>query len=103
VTAAATATATATATQDNEPTQHGGHLRSSAGSAGGSRKDHPHYFPGDVPGFGAGGSTSPGGAGAVAVDGDAYKLAAPAQTGPRMPTPTLGRSVAFLDPFERPG
>jgi hypothetical protein len=32
-----------------------------------------------------------------------YKLAAPAPTGLQLPTPILGRSVTFPEPFERPG
>jgi hypothetical protein len=44
-----------------------------------------------------------GGSGPIAAVLSPFKFAAPAQLGPQMPTPTLGRSAAFIEPFERPG
>jgi hypothetical protein len=52
---------------------------------------------------GTGFSPAPGGGGAVGVAADLFKLATPAQDGSQMPTPILGRSVAFLEPPDRPG
>lgn len=52
------------------------------------------------------GAASPathGGAGAFGLAGRAFKLVAPAHLGPQSPAPTLGRSVAFSEPIERPG
>jgi hypothetical protein len=37
------------------------------------------------------------------LESDPTKLAAPAHFGPHSPALALGRPVAFLDPFERPG
>ena len=54
--------------------------------------------------LGAGGIAPPsGGSSAPAVALPAFKLAAPAPTGLQLPAPILGRSVAFPEPFERPG
>jgi hypothetical protein len=52
------------------------------------------------------GAASPaphGGAGAFGLAGRAFKLVAPAHLGPQSPAPTLGQSVAFSEPIERPG
>jgi hypothetical protein len=55
-------------------------------------------------GFGASGfAPLSGGSGPLAALARPYKFAAPAHIGPHVPTPTLGLSVAFLEPFERPG
>ncbi len=49
------------------------------------------------------GSAPSTGSGQTAIAFGPYRLAAPLVTGPRVPTPVLGRPVIFLDPFERPG
>jgi hypothetical protein len=55
-------------------------------------------------GFGASGfAPLSSGSGPIAALSRPYKFAAPAHIGPQVPTPTLGLSVAFLEPFERPG
>jgi hypothetical protein len=53
--------------------------------------------------LGAGGTTLPTGGGLSGLALPSYKLAAPAPFGPQSPAPVLGRSVAFNEPFERPG
>jgi hypothetical protein len=63
-------------------------------------------LPGDPGSAGSGtsGSAPPSGGGGLTVLAfGPYKFAAPAQLGPQVPAPVLGRSVTFLDPFERPG
>jgi hypothetical protein len=53
---------------------------------------------------GAAGSAPHGGSGgAFGLADRAYRLVAPAHSGPHSQAPTLGRPVAFLDPIERPG
>jgi hypothetical protein len=52
---------------------------------------------------GIGSSPAPGGGGATGVALDLFKLATPALVGSQMPTPILGRSVAYLEPPDRPG
>jgi hypothetical protein len=51
----------------------------------------------------AGGTTLPTGGGLSGLALPSFKLAAPAPFGPQSPAPVLGRSVAFNEPFERPG
>ena len=64
----------------------------------------PAHVTFDLLSAGAAGSAPSGGAGAgFALAGRPYKLVAPAHLGPRTPAPTLGRSVDFFDPLERPG
>jgi hypothetical protein len=64
----------------------------------------PAHVTFDLLSAGAAGSAPSGGAGAgFALAGRPYKLVAPAHLGPRMQGPTLGRSVDFVDPLERPG
>jgi hypothetical protein len=54
--------------------------------------------------LGAAGFAPPsGGSSAPALALPTFKLAAPAPTGPQLPAPILGRSVASPEPFERPG
>ncbi len=54
--------------------------------------------------FGASGfAPLSGGSGPLAAAPRPFKFAAPAHIGPQVPTLTLGRSAAFLEPFERPG
>jgi hypothetical protein len=52
---------------------------------------------------GAAGPAPHGGAGAIGLVGRAFRFVAPAHLGPQSPAPTLGRSVAFSEPIERPG
>jgi hypothetical protein len=103
---APSAVASITTVAQSESTEHGGgnvpRDREHAGA--GTGPTYPGCCPGNPPSFGATGSAPPpGSAGIVGDRPGTFKLAAPAPIGPRMPTPTLGRSVAFLDPFERPG
>jgi hypothetical protein len=65
----------------------------------------PWAPPGDPgsAGIGISGSAPIPGSGLNVLALGPYKLAAPAHFGPQLPAPTLGRSAAFLDPFERPG
>jgi hypothetical protein len=51
----------------------------------------------------AGSAPLPGGGGLVGLLARPYKFVAPAHLGPQSSAPDLGRPVAFLDPFERPG
>ncbi|HET8527959.1 MAG TPA: hypothetical protein VFL60_03540 [Gaiellaceae bacterium] len=51
----------------------------------------------------AGSAPAGGFPGPDAAGNEPYRFAAPARIRPQVPASTLGRSMAFLDPFERPG
>jgi hypothetical protein len=79
--------------------------RPSSGSAGPAAPAGPGTpCCGSSTDLGAAGFAPPsGGSSAPALALPIFKLAAPAPIGPQMSAPTLGRSVAFPEPFERPG
>ncbi|HEY2219398.1 MAG TPA: hypothetical protein VGH35_08655 [Gaiellaceae bacterium] len=79
--------------------------RPSSGSAGPAAPAGPGTpCCGSSTDLGAAGIAPPsGGSSAPGLALPTFKLAAPAPNGPQMHAPTLGRSVAFPEPFERPG
>ncbi|HEY4417910.1 MAG TPA: hypothetical protein VGN22_00225, partial [Pseudonocardia sp.] len=79
--------------------------RPSSGSAGPAAPAGPGTpCCGSSSDLGAAGFAPPsGGSSAPGLALPTFKLAAPAPNGPQMHAPILGRSVAFPEPFERPG
>ena len=88
-------------TTGSDKSRHGG-----AGVAAAVQTDGPWSPVPSSPnsaGSATSGSAPSTGSGQIVIAFGPYKLVAPQVLGPQMPAPILGRSVVFLDPFERPG